>query len=248
MSIPVFLSYPKPYNEAQVNFIGEVEKHLRDNNFSPRTLGVTDYDMSAPLIKIREMMYECDGLLSIAFRRAHIKAGIGKPSTQNEYIISDQWLTSPYCHIEPSMAFQLNLPTLIFREKGVIDDGILEKGVAGTYLPEFDLTSTDSNYLESEEWCQLIIKWKSLVVKNNYFKDFKSENIVQRLLGYFSFENKPMSSKRLYQAFEDSNNNYDDFMRLINVDEHFEKVYRIYDHSLHSDYITIYRKYFQNEP
>ena len=37
------------------------------------------------------------------------------------------------------MAYQLGLPILIFRQKGVIDDGILERGVVGLYMPEFDL-------------------------------------------------------------------------------------------------------------
>jgi hypothetical protein len=31
------------------------------------------------------------------------------------------------------------LPILIFREKDVVDDGILEKGIVGLYMPEFDL-------------------------------------------------------------------------------------------------------------
>ena len=49
-------------------------------------------------------------------------------------------MTSPFCHIEPAMAFQLGLPVLVFREKGVLDDGILEKGGCWVYiLSEFDL-------------------------------------------------------------------------------------------------------------
>lgn len=50
----------------------------------------------------------------------------------NQYDISNKWLTSPYCHIEAAMVFQIELPVLVFREKGVIDDGILEKGVLGS--------------------------------------------------------------------------------------------------------------------
>lgn len=103
--------------------------HLVQNDFKPETLGVTFHDISAPLENIKKKMNECFGLLSIAFRRAYIEKGTGKLNTdledQEEYPVSKKWLTSPYCQIEPSMAFQIGVPILIFREKEVIDDGIL---------------------------------------------------------------------------------------------------------------------------
>jgi hypothetical protein len=61
------------------------------------------------------------------------------------------------------MAFQIGLPILILREKGVLDDGILQKGVTGTYLPEFSLDSSSVDYLECDEWKQLIGKWEGYV-------------------------------------------------------------------------------------
>ncbi len=125
MEIPVFLSYAKPFNQKQTKFISKVAGYLVENGFKPRTLGITDNSTSAPLIKIREIMNECHGLLSVAFRRGFIEKGVGKPDTNLEghiqYDISQKWITSPYCQIEPSMAFQIDMPILIFREKGVID-------------------------------------------------------------------------------------------------------------------------------
>lgn len=142
---------------------------MENRGFTPRTLGVTDYDMQAPLIAIRRLMLESNGLITIAFRRAYIKEGTGKPQTDmdnmQEYNISDKWLTSPYCQIEPAMAFQIGLPILIFRERGVIDDGILEKGVIGNYMPEFDLDKPIDDYFNGHEWNQLINEWE-LNVKN----------------------------------------------------------------------------------
>nr|VFJ88362.1 MAG: hypothetical protein BECKLFY1418A_GA0070994_100411 [Candidatus Kentron sp. LFY] len=38
----------------------------------PRTLGVTDYDMDAPLKAIRRLMLESNGLITIALRRSLI--------------------------------------------------------------------------------------------------------------------------------------------------------------------------------
>lgn len=167
MSISVFLSYPQPYLERQKQFIDKIKEQLESRGFSTRTLGVTDYDTQAPLVAIRRLMLESNGLLTIAFRRAYIKEGTGKPKSDIndmvEYRISDKWLTSSYCQIEPAMAFQVGLPILVFREKGVIADGILEKGVVGTYMPEFDLDKPLEEYFKSDEWNQLIGKWEGNV-------------------------------------------------------------------------------------
>ncbi|RBN36453.1 hypothetical protein DMN50_35450, partial [Priestia megaterium] len=105
-------------------------------------------------------MMESNGLLTIAFRRTFIETGVIKSATDISGVkaenISGKWITSPFCHIEPAMAFQIGLPILIFREKGVIADGILERGVTGTYLPEFDLDKPIDDYLENPQWTQLI--------------------------------------------------------------------------------------------
>jgi hypothetical protein len=108
-------------------------------------------------------MLESNGLITVAFRRAKVIKGEGKPDTKDAYALDGQWLTSPYAHIEPAMAFQIGLPVLILREQGVIADGILEKGVIGNYMPEFDLSITETNYLSSDEWNQIIRKWEGHV-------------------------------------------------------------------------------------
>ncbi|MFD2443713.1 hypothetical protein ACFSO7_06915 [Bacillus sp. CGMCC 1.16607] len=169
MKISIFLSYPKPHLKKQEDFITSISNYLEQRGFQPRTLGVTDYDMEEPLVAIRRLMMESNGLLTIAFRRTFIEKGQGKSGTDipNTYPndVSRKWITSPYCHIEPAMAFQIGLPILIFREKGVIADGILEKGVTGTYLPEFDLDRPINEYLMDPEWNQLIGKWEGHVRK-----------------------------------------------------------------------------------
>jgi len=167
MSISVFLSYPQPYLQRQEEFINKIREYLKSRGLETRTLGVTDYDPDAPLVAIRRLMLESNGLLTIAFRRSYIKEGAGMPqtdiNTKHEYDLSDKWLTSPYCQIEPAMAFQIGLPILVFRENGVMDDGVLQKGVVGTYMPEFNLDKPIEEYFRSSEWTQLIYKWESQV-------------------------------------------------------------------------------------
>lgn len=182
MKIPVFLSYPKPHLKCQENFIKEIIAYLNKNNIETRTLGITDYDMNAPLNGIRRLMMDSNGILTIAFRRTFIEKGISKKDCEfddSPNDLSGRWITSPYCQIEAAMAFQIGLPVLIFREKAVLDEGILQHGVIGTYMPEFDLASPDS-YLEKPEWNQIVPQWISKV---NNFSALKGEPLPHR----FSF-------------------------------------------------------------
>lgn len=164
--IPIFLSYPRPFCQNQVTLIENVCDHLHSRGFIGRTLGVTDYDMEEPLTAIRRIMLECNGIITIALRRTYINQGLSKPDSdigQQSQALNSTWITSPYSQIEPAMAFQIGLPILIFREKGVIAEGILERGVAGTYLPEIDLDDDTSKYFKSQEWMQLTGKWEGYV-------------------------------------------------------------------------------------
>ncbi len=167
MRISVFLSYPKPCFGHQKQFINRLGAYLEERGFGPRTLGVTDYDMDAPLTAIRRLMLESNGLITVAFRRTYVERGTARLRTDiaelKEDPIDGMWLTTPWSHIEPAMAYQLGIPVLILREKGVLADGILERGVVGLYLPEFDLEKSMDEYFASAEWKGVIGKWEGYV-------------------------------------------------------------------------------------
>jgi hypothetical protein len=167
MSASIFLSYPKPSFRRQQQFVERVQEYLRQRGFAPRTLGVTDYDIDAPLTAIRRLMLESSGLLTIAFRRTFVEKSVERHCTDIEGLreneIKAQWLTTPWAHIEPAMAFQLGLPILIFREEGVLADGVLERGVVGLYVPEFNLDKPMDEYFDSVEWKGIMRKWEGYV-------------------------------------------------------------------------------------
>jgi hypothetical protein len=164
--ISVFLSYPKPCRRNQQDFVDRVGKHLQTRGFTPRTLGVTEYDMDAPLKAIRRLMLESNGLITIAFGRTHVAEGAGNFRSDmgiEERPLRDAWFTSPWAHIEPAMAYQIGLPVLIFRESHVIADGILEHGVLGTYMPEVDLDGDLDAYFGGVAWSHVIAQWEGYV-------------------------------------------------------------------------------------
>src|SRR2546425_7463596 len=109
MGISVFLSYPRPHTRPQHAFICLVCEYLKDRGFNPRTLGVTDYDMDAPLKAIRRLMLESNGMITVAFRRTLVRDGVTRAGADlddsKEQPINSVWYTSPYSQIEPAMAY-----------------------------------------------------------------------------------------------------------------------------------------------
>ncbi len=168
MGVSVFVSVPRPHTSRQEAFIKHIEDYLVSRGLERRTLGVTDYDTHAPLTAVRRMLIESNGLLAVAFRRVHVTSAILRDGAdfgqQMATPMSSFWLTSPWCHIETAMAFQMGLPILILRERDVLPDGILERGVTGAYLPEFDLDDPKSfNLATSPEARQLLSEWEGYV-------------------------------------------------------------------------------------
>ena len=159
--------HPAPHTQAQQEFIDQLRDYLRTRGMEPKTLGVNEYDMDAPLKAIRRLMLESDGLITVAFRRLYLRTGSSRYGADVPNVsasaVKDIWLTSPYCQIEPAMAYQLGLPILILREKGVQDEGVLEKGAVGSYMPEFDLSQGSADYIHSKEWNSLIGQWEGQV-------------------------------------------------------------------------------------
>lgn len=166
MGIPVFLSISKPFMKAQQDFLVAVESALRNQGLEPLTLGRHNYDMDAPLNAIRRLMLTSCGLLALAFRRLHIVEGVDRPASdmgENFTIRNNEWLTSSYCQIEPAMAHQLGLPILVWRESGVVAEGVLDRGCIGISMPEFDLSASKTPNLTEPEWRQPFQHWAGCV-------------------------------------------------------------------------------------
>jgi hypothetical protein len=154
MGTHVFLSYSIPVFARQRLFIEALGDDLRARELEPRTLGVTDYDSDSPLLAIRRVMLETNGLLCVAFRRREVVGG------HSETAVSQLWTTSPYCHIEAAMAFEFGLPVVMLTEAGVMREGVLREGVIGPRVPPIDLARPIRPYFRSKEWLQTAAKWE----------------------------------------------------------------------------------------
>lgn len=166
--IPVFFSYPQPFNRRQERFVLLLVEKLRAMGIEPRTVGVTSVHHGNPMDAIRQLINESSGLLVLALRRLQVTSGISKPVSDNGHapqVLDEQWLTSPFSHIEPAMAFQAGLPILAAREKGVLAHGMLDSGITGPSLTSFDLDQDHHVQLNASEWTDRLLQWKSAIKK-----------------------------------------------------------------------------------
>ena len=160
----VFLSAPKTFLRRQEAFLQSVERLLTEHDLSPVTLGRSDYDLNAPLEAIRRLMVSSCGLICIGFRRTYIERGADRPTSdkgESESSRDGTWLTSSYSQIEPAMAYQIGLPILLWREAGVMDEGVFDRGAMGLSMPVFDLD--DPPDLSTARWRQPLREWVDLV-------------------------------------------------------------------------------------
>jgi len=182
--INIFVSHSSPINREQLAFRDALWEYLKKHGMDAVTLGYNIYDMEYPLRGIKNWMEQCYGLICIGFRRSQIQNGsvYKKAVIKDRYTIQNEnepgdslnskWLTSPFCHIETAMAYQFDIPILVFRESGVISDGMLETGNMGLYMPEFSLNQkTPEDYMYSKEFNQLMALWMERV-KNTWNERF----------------------------------------------------------------------------
>ena len=72
---------------------------------------------------IRSVMMDCNGFLGVAFRRFRIDQGVDRPesilpgepqrSSRHRGTVQNEWLTTPYLHVEAATAYALGLPVFL---------------------------------------------------------------------------------------------------------------------------------------
>lgn len=154
----IFLSCPVPANDKQKDCIMRLRLFLEQNGLRAITLGFNEYTNDVPLVGICRAMNECVGLMVVAFKRYEIVDGKKLTKTKDEDI-SGNCFTSPFCQIEPAIAFTKQLPIMVLCEKGVRQEGMLETNNTAISSPTFDIC--DENYFTSAEFMCRFKEWKS---------------------------------------------------------------------------------------
>lgn len=171
--IPIFLSRPNPFTNKQLCFIYKFIDILRKHNFTSITLEAKDYNPYESLSCLNEMIKRTYGIVILAFGQVYINSGILKKDATNNPAFFDPlsqplekiWITSPFCQIEGSIAFNNNLPIFIISPKNIRKDGILKDGTHAIKAPCFSLSSENSfdKYFQSDDFLESFFMWKKKV-------------------------------------------------------------------------------------
>lgn len=179
-TIKIFLSRPNPFNESQQYFLDKLIAKLQELNMEPVTLQADNYDLSDSFNYLKGMIKKCYGAIIVGFKQIFIetgtkkKGGVSNPCFfyPEEIDISGQSLTSPFCHIEGTIALLNDLPLLIMNERGLREEGIVTGGKFCTKTQNFDLNEAD-NFFEDRIVKQQISVWTGKVNANNLFLEMQ---------------------------------------------------------------------------
>jgi hypothetical protein len=127
-AIPIFLSFSKPVFPDQVDFIENLSRGLKSPSFNlyPQTLGVNYFDINTPLVAIKDVISKSAGLISVAFRRTHVRSAErfdnfdGRPRNEE---LRDIYLTTPWPHV----SYRLSLSCASEVHTGVYENAYLSK-------------------------------------------------------------------------------------------------------------------------
>jgi hypothetical protein len=126
MPVDVFVSVGRASSPEQEAFIAAVERCLLEQGLQPHTLGRTDWSAAQPLRAVQELMQRCSGTAVIAFERLHIDRAVDLAGGDPDVEISDTGLPTVWNQIEATMAHVLGQPLLVFVERGLRSEGLLE--------------------------------------------------------------------------------------------------------------------------
>jgi hypothetical protein len=108
----------------------------------------------------------CAGGIILGFKQFQANSGTWQPGTTEErQIIDPISFPTPWNHLEAGILFSLHLPTLIFKENGILG-GVFDPGATNAFvhkMPSADMTDSERKALSS-----IFFKWSAKVRENFY--------------------------------------------------------------------------------
>ena len=152
----VFLSVGSNGSTQQEAFVEAIETRLRAEGLDPRTLGRSDWDSSAPLRPIVDLLAECSGAVILALERSYFQSGTERRGGDDEKQLSNVVLPTVWNQIEAALAYSKGLPMLVICEEGMQSEGLLE----ARYDWYVQRVKVDLASLTTPEFNGVLASWK----------------------------------------------------------------------------------------
>jgi hypothetical protein len=137
-----------------------IVRELERLELEPRALGRSDYPTLLPLREVLTLAGHCAGGVILGFEQFQATAGNRKRGIkgQEEKITAPVLFPTPWNQLEAGVLFGLNLPLLVFHEKGV-SGGIFDHGVTDVFIhrmPHARLPAAEKRALSA-----VFLKWQA---------------------------------------------------------------------------------------
>ena len=160
MRIPVFLSCPTVLGAKQKRARQQVVQLLRQLHLEPRALGRSDYPSEYPLREVYVIAKHCSGGIILGFEQLWVKTGIWKQATREVKVQRNFAMPTPWNQLEAGILFGLNLPLLIFKERG-IKGGVFDEGVTDVFV--HTMPDGKTSPAQREALKEVFLKWHARV-------------------------------------------------------------------------------------
>ena len=139
-----YLSVGTPHQEKQAQFLDFLRNYFRLKGVQLETVGSTSYSSRKPLIPIKQKLESVSGCVVLATERFTTIDGFYRKDSPKEERVPQVFLTTAWTHIEAAMAYQLDLPLLILREKKVRSEGMIDPGAHEWNVYEIDINDHEA--------------------------------------------------------------------------------------------------------
>ncbi len=169
MNIPVYLSHATPHTKKHEMLLEKMMGICAERGLECVAIKSCDIRTNDSVSAIKEKMKNCYGLVAFACERRLLKDAVNKNGADlpglSESRIEEKKETTPYIQIETAIALAYDLPVAVFKEKDLIEEGVLEPYCAGITGPSFDID--DESFFESKQFEEAMDAF-ALEVKQTY--------------------------------------------------------------------------------
>jgi hypothetical protein len=160
VEIPVFFSRGTPFNDVQKKYVDYFKSRFEQYGLRLET---AEWSAENALLPVRQKLKEVYGCVVLAIERMHSVESIYKQGTPKETKAKSEFFTTPWIQMEAAMAYQQELPLLIFAEQKIKNEGMIELGTHEFRI--FTIHPETPDELEEDNFKFLIKSWAEKVRK-----------------------------------------------------------------------------------
>ncbi|MBC8320251.1 MAG: pentapeptide repeat-containing protein [Bacteroidetes bacterium] len=153
----VFISRLGVLDARQRMFVNNVKDIVEQSNSTWVELNRDMYDASNVLSSLSNKIDSCSAMIVFGFKSMHIIDGIFRYSTEDSRTVRDEFLATPWNHLEVGMAVMKRIPVLLIIDDGV-NDGAFHNNINDELLVKLPISSClDTKKNNVSTWLESVV-------------------------------------------------------------------------------------------